>query len=187
MKKLFCLLMTAVLLMSAACALAETAEAAPDPEAAPDTEAEIVTAAIGDVTFAFVNEGEYYEFSYLYPAEFELEIKEDTDRVRHALRYYQDPFDKTAVGVVIARNNSYATPEERVESPAFIDKTWTEEINGVPWAVGAADDNSVIMYACAGDGYIYTFSFSTEYEGIFDFADFAKTFVSLIKPVAPAQ
>lgn len=181
MKKLFCLLMTAVLLMSAACALAEAAETAPDPEA------ETVTASVGDVTFAFVNEGEYYEFSYLYPAEFELEIKEDTDRVRHALRYYEDPFDKTAVGVVIARNNSYATPEERVKSPAFIDKTWTEEISGVPWAVGAADDNSVIIYACAGDGYIYTFSFSTEYEDIFDYADFAKTFVSLIKPVAPAQ
>ena len=165
MKKLFLLLIAAALALAAIGALSE-----------PDT-AE-ASAHIGDVAFSLSNEQSYYDVSYRYPDEFELEIREDDDPVRHILRYRVDGYDPTAVGIVVSRASGY-TPEERLAEMAFIGDVTTEEINGATWAIGTAADASkrnVIVYACAAAEYTYTFSFSTDYPADFDFADFAAAF-----------
>ena len=137
---------------------------------------EAATANIGDVTFAFSNDQEYFDVLYKYPDEFELEIKEDGDRVRNIHRYHVEGYDPTAVGLVVSRTSDYESPEARVSDPAFIDDVTTEEINGATWAIGTAADGSVIIYACAAGDYVYTFSFSTDYPADFEYADFAKVF-----------
>ena len=63
---------------------------------------------------------------------------------------------------------------------AFIDDVTTEEINGATWAIGTAADGSVIIYACAAGGYVYTFSFSTDFPTDFDYADFARVFAQRV-------
>ena len=153
------ILLVAVLMVSAAYA-EESAEAAN----------------IGDATFSFTNEQEYYDVLYKYPDEFELEIKEDDDHVRNIHRYHVEGYDPTAVGLVVSRTNDYESPEARVSDPAFIDDVTTEEINGTTWAIGTEADGSVIIYARAVGEYVYTFSFSTDFPADFEFADFARAF-----------
>lgn len=141
-----------------------------------NTGAETATASIGDVAFSLTNEQAYFDVLYKYPDEFELEIKEDGDRVRNIHRYHVEGYDPTAVGLVVSRTSDYESPEARVGDPAFIDDVTTEEINGVIWAIGTAADGSVIIYACAAGEYVYTFSFSTDFPADFDYADFARVF-----------
>lgn len=172
MKKLFLMLIVAAMLACTA-AFAEEGVSA---------DATVVTANIGDVSFDFTNEQAYYDVTYRYPDAFELEIKEDGDRVRHVLRYHVEGCDPSAVGLVISRTNEY-TPEERLADFAFIDQITTEQINGAPWAIGTETDTSngsVIIYACAAGEYTYTFSFSSDYPADFDYADFARTFVQQV-------
>ncbi|MBR0512749.1 MAG: hypothetical protein IJK06_00685 [Clostridia bacterium] len=178
MKKLFLVLLAAVMLLSCA-AYAEEEIILPDTENA--------TARIGDVEFTLDNEGTYFDFTYKYPAEFQLEIKEETDRVRHLLRWYPDEdYLKPAVGLVISRTKAYSTPEERLTDVAFIDQVTSEEINGMVWWIGVDTDDSnssVIIWSCAAGGYVYTFSFSSEFPEDFDYAEFARTFVEQVAPV----
>ena len=141
---------------------------------------EITTAAIGETEFSFTNEQEYFDLKYFYPAEFELEIKEEDDRVRYLHRYFPQDFIKPAVGLVISRTNAYASPEERLSDVAFIDKVATEEINGVSWAIGTDSDSSnssVMIFSRAAGGYVYTFSFSSDYPEDFDYEAFARVFI----------
>ena len=169
MKKLLMTVIIAALLLSFGVCMAESA--------AP--EEEIVTAAIGDVTFSFTNEQEYYDVVYRHPDEFELEIKEDTDRVRHILCYHVEGFEPCAVKLVVSWTKNYATPEERLKDVIFIDQVVTEEINGVSWAIGTKtrpSNTSVIIYSCAAGGYVYTFSFSSDHPDAFDYAEFAQVF-----------
>ena len=179
MKKLLMTVIIAALLLSFGVCMAESA--------AP--EEEIVTAAIGDVTFSLTNEQEYYDVFYLYPDEFELEIKEDTDRVRHVHNYHVEGFEPNAVRLVISRSSSYATPEERLADVIFIDQVVTEEINGASWAIGTKTDNSsnsIIVYACATGKYVYTFSFSSDYPEAFDYAEFANVFARHVTIAEPS-
>ena len=145
-----------------------------------NTGAEAATANIGDATFSFTNEQAYFDVLYKYPNEFELEIKEDGDRVRHIHRYHVEGYDPTAVGLVVSRTSDYESPEARVGDPAFIDDVTMEEINGATWAIGTASDGSVIIYACAAGEYVYTFSFSTDFPADFDYADFARVFAQSV-------
>ena len=148
------------------------------------SEPEAIAANIGDVTFAFTNQGEYYDVTYRYPAEFELEVKEDSDRVRHALRYNVEGYEPPAVGLVISRSNDFSTPEERLADISWTDDIVTEEINGTSWAIGTQTDTSedrLIIYACAVGEYIYTFSFSSDYPADFDFTDFARVFAENVR------
>ena len=182
-KQVLWVMLTAIMLVLAmACALGE--ETAVNPE-----EETIATASIGDVTFSFTNEQEFFDVCYKYPDEFELEINEEPDRVRHLVRYHVEGFEPTAVGLVVARNNYYATPEERLKDVAFLDTFDSEEINGVTWAIGSKSDTSngsVIIYACAAGGYVYTFSFSSDYPDDFDYAEFARTFAGEVT-IQPAN
>ena len=141
---------------------------------------EIPTAAIGETEFSFTNEQEYFDLKYLYPAEFELEIKEEDGRVRYLHRYFPKDFIKPAVGLVISRTNAYASPEERLSDIAFIDQVATEEINGVSWAIGTDSDSSnssVMIFSRTAGGYVYAFSFSSDYPEDFDYEAFAKVFI----------
>ena len=151
----------------------------------PETgEPEPIAANIGDVTFAFTNQGEYYDVTYMYPAEFELEVKEDSDRVRHALRYNVEGYEPPSVGLVISRSNDFSSPEERLADISWTDDIVTEEINGTSWAIGTQTDVSedrLIIYACAVGEYIYTFSFSSDYPADFDFTDFARAFAEAVR------
>lgn len=175
MKKLFLMLMAVVMLVPSLVCAREEGEL-------PETE--YAVSRIGDTEFVLTNTQEYYDFSYRYPNEFELEIKEDSDRIRHVLRYHVEGYDPTAVGLVISRTNRYATPEERLRDCAFLDVFTAEDINGVTWSIGSQTDtseDSVTVYACAAGEYIYTFSFSTDYPADFDYAEFAKAFVGEVK------
>ena len=141
---------------------------------------EIPTAAIGETEFSFTNEQEYFDLKYLYPAEFELEIKEEDGRVRYLHRYFPKDFIKPAVGLVISRTNAYASPEERLSDIAFIDQVATEEINGVSWAIGTDSDSSnssVMIFSRTAGGYVYAFSFSSDYPEDFDYEAFTKVFI----------
>ena len=172
MKKMFLIMIAAALLVLPAVGAAETGS----------EEEQEMLANIGDVTFSFTNEQEYFDVFYMYPDEFELEIKEDGNRVRHILRYYVEGYEKPAVGLVISRTNEY-TPEERLADIAFIDEITTEEINGVSWVIGTDTDpstSSVIIYVRAAGEYTYTFSFSSEYPAEFDYADFARVFAEKV-------
>ena len=177
MKKLFLVFLAAVMLFS--CAVCEEEIVLP--------ETEYTTARIGDAEFTLANEQTYFDLAYKYPAEFELEIREESDRVRHMLRWYVDGYEKPAVGLVISRTKAYSTPEERLNDIAFIDQVTAEEVNGTPWSVGVDTDSStssVIIWACTAGGYVYTFSFSSEYPADFDYTDFARAFAG---EVAPAE
>ena len=138
---------------------------------------EIPTAAIGEAEFSFTNEQVYFDLAYLYPDGFDLEIKEEPDRVRYLHRYYKEGYEKPALGLVVSRSNVYATPEERLTDVSFIDEVTTEEINGVSWAVGTKSDSSVTIFACSAGEYVYTFSFSTDYPEDFDYRAFARVFI----------
>ena len=118
----------------------------------------------------------------MYPDEFELEVKEDDERVRDVLRYHVDGYDPSAVGIVASRTNEF-TPEERLADLSWIDEIVTEEINGVPWVIGTQTDTSesrLIVYSRAAGDYTYTFSFSTDYPADFDFTDFARAFAETV-------
>jgi hypothetical protein len=141
---------------------------------------EIPTAAIGETEFSFTDEQVYFDLKYLYPAEFELEIKEEPDRVRYLHRYFPKDFIKPAVGLVISRSNAYASPEDRLSDVAFIDQVTPEEINGVPWVIGTKSDSSVMIFSRAAGGYVYTFSFSTDYPEDFDYEAFARVFIQYV-------
>ena len=146
-------------------------------------EAEITTAAMGKTTFAFTNEQEFYDLTYKYPDQFELEIKEETDRTRHLLRYHLEGYDPSAVGLVVARNKNYSTAEERLKDVAFLDEFSSEEINGISWDLGWSKDqseNRVLIYATKVGEYIYTFSFSTDYPKDFDFTELAASWIGEI-------
>lgn len=86
---------------------------------------------------------------------------------------------------MISRTNIYNTPEERLKDVAFIDKDkiTTEEINGNPWVIGTDSDTSktsVLIYAAAFGGYIYTFSFSSDILDVSDYAEFTKVFIGAV-------
>lgn len=147
-------------------------------------EAEPSVARIGNDELAFINRQDYYDLSYKYPGEFELEIKEDSDRTRHVLSYFSEGYEKPAVKLVISRTNEY-TPETRLTDVSFIDQITAEEINGVPWRVGTQTDTSngsVTIYVCGAGEYTYTFTFSSDYPADFDFSAFAEAFIREVKP-----
>ena len=169
MKKLLLFLLAAVMLGSFAVCTAE--------EGTSETAA--ATASIGDVTFSFTNEQAFYDISYMYPDEFELEIKEDDGRIRHLHRYHADGYDPSAVGLVVSRAKGFGTARERLEDISWVHAITDEEINGVTWAVGTGD--GLIIYVFAKGDYVYTFSFSSDYPADFDFADFARAFAGEVK------
>lgn len=156
---------------------ASAASAAPE---SPEPEAAVTTARMGDTDFAFSKEEAYYDVSYRYPEEFELEVNEETGHPRHLLRYHAEGYDPEALKIVITRTEGF-TPEERLKDLYFSDVT-TEEIGGVQWAIGVfnrdeEDSNEqIITYSCAKDDYAYTFSFLTDYPGDFDATEFARAF-----------
>ena len=172
MKKLLVLLLAAALLLP--CAAPAEGDGAP----------EILAAAIGEAEFNFTNEQEYFDLVYRYPDEFSLEIQEEPDRVRHVLRWLPEEYIKPAVGLVVSRTKSYATAKERLEDISFIDQITTEEINGVTWTVGtdsSPSNTSVTIWAREAGGYVYTFSFSSDFPEDFDFGEFAAVFARGVK------
>ena len=57
---------------------------------------------------------------------------------------------------------------------------------GMAWWIGVDTDDSnssVIIWSCAAGGYVYTFSFSSEFTEDFDYAEFARTFAEQVAPV----
>ena len=100
--------------------------------------------------------------------------------MRYLHRYFLKDFIKPAVGLVISRSNAYASPEDRLSDVAFIDQVTPEEINGVPWVIGTKSDSSVMIFSRAAGGYVYTFSFSTDYPEDFDYEAFARVFIQYV-------
>ena len=118
-------------------------------------------------------------FCPLYPDEFVLEIQEGETLTRHILHYQAEGYDLETDRLVISRTNEYGTPEERMKAFSLLEEVATTEVNGAVWAIGTKSGESgysIVTYACAAGGYVYTFSFSTDYPAGFDPAEFARVF-----------
>ncbi len=198
MKKHFLILMSTLLFFTCGCSGKETSASdssvseTPGTEtsseenktAEPETEeSKTASVRIGDVTFEFTQEGEYFDLVYRYPKE--LDLEKDESHPRDLLRYHVEGYDPVAFGIVISRRKGY-TPEEVILDVMKYDDpvVATEERNGIAWAVGTreyGDNSRNTIYCCAAGEYSYTVSFATDFRDTFDFTEFAEAFVQSIE------
>lgn len=144
-------------------------------------EPERIAASIGDVTFAFTNQGEFHDLTYQYPDAMELDKDEENDR--DLINYYAEDYDPFAFGVQVTRMQGNSI-EEVLEGLLRLETdTAVEEYNGISWTVGTVEvDNDegnitrkTVYVSIIGD-YEYVLLFQSPCANIYDFADFAKVF-----------
>lgn len=169
-------------------AAAESAASAESSEAAgAETEptaqgSDAAAVSVGGLSLAFNQESEYYALAYRYPDAMELEKDEEKDR--DLVRYYADGLDSYAFGVEIKRMKGYSVDELTEDILRLETEITTEEHNGITWTVGslefendAGNTTKATLYISSIEDYQYILWFTSTYANLYDFTDFADTFV----------